>query len=692
MAIEERVQITVSERGVAQTDRKIKKLGRTAKTTAKAVGAIAIAIGAVVAVRGLARLAGDAVQASAAFEGYRVQLKALLGTQEDANKALDTFVKLSSSTPFGVAQIAQGATVLAAAANGSRQELEELVKISTNIAGVTGLTFTQTAENLARALNSGIGAADLFREKGVRKLIEDNSELGDATKATAQELRDAFESVFAEQGKFGNAAKELSLTLGGSLSNIEDAATNFKAALGDAFSPVIINTANKLLIPFFNKLQELVTNNEGAITRFAANAVSALIQAFVLATKAGLNLTSGFAEVRKFVITLTGSLFEAELQVKEFNVALVRALDFFGLAAKEGEQSLAAQNRQLELARAKAQAVADDVGAANRKTDEFTQGLKALKKTLDELQTSTATANLAESIPTPKDLPKPKAKVTDPEKDAKALAAQVDARKDLIALAEQQIIAGIAEDDRITKRLFDIDKQIAAAVELGRVSGEEALAQQVINDLIQQRVALLAEGQAASEAAQVFSENVADGLKIGVAGAIQGGGVGAFGDALEAQAQQSLLEGINKSIEGMEEGLSKAFDKVADSLSETFGPAFDGVGEAAGAAVSAALQFAAAQILSAITGSGKGSSSSSTANLSSAVTSTEAVRGIVAGPQSIAIATISDDLASAVAPVVENGNVANVLLSQIASGVRGISLTSVGDPSADELAFQPPSA
>ena len=51
------------------------------------------------------------------------------------------------------------------------EELNEILKITGNVASVTGLDFRTTAEQIQRSFSSGIGAADLFRERGVRALL-----------------------------------------------------------------------------------------------------------------------------------------------------------------------------------------------------------------------------------------------------------------------------------------------------------------------------------------------------------------------------------------------------------------------------------------------------------------------------------------------------------------------------------------
>ena len=46
-----------------------------------------------------------------------------------------------------------------------------MLEITGNVASVTGLDFRTTSEQIQRSFAGGIGAADLFREKGVRDML-----------------------------------------------------------------------------------------------------------------------------------------------------------------------------------------------------------------------------------------------------------------------------------------------------------------------------------------------------------------------------------------------------------------------------------------------------------------------------------------------------------------------------------------
>ena len=104
------------------------------------------------------------------IEDLQVRLKALFGTAEEGARAFDEMVKFASKVPFTLAEI-QGASGNLAVVADDAEELAELLEITGNVAGATGLSFQQTAEQIQRSFSGGIASADVFRERGVRSML-----------------------------------------------------------------------------------------------------------------------------------------------------------------------------------------------------------------------------------------------------------------------------------------------------------------------------------------------------------------------------------------------------------------------------------------------------------------------------------------------------------------------------------------
>jgi lambda family phage tail tape measure protein len=162
-------------------------------------------------------------------ENLRVRLKFLLKNTQEGTKAFDNMAKFASKVPFSLEEISTGSGILATVTDNA-DDLQNMLEITGNVAATTGLDFRTAAEQIQRSFSAGIGAADLFREKGVRNM------LGFKAGATVsiEETVEAFNKVFGRGGKFGKSTDELAKTFQGTLSMIGDKIFNFKKVLLEA--------------------------------------------------------------------------------------------------------------------------------------------------------------------------------------------------------------------------------------------------------------------------------------------------------------------------------------------------------------------------------------------------------------------------------------------------------------------------
>ena len=163
------------------------------------------------------------------LENLQVRLKFLLKDTNEGAKAFDNMVKFASKVPFSLEEIQSGSGILATVTDNA-DDLQRMLEITGNVAAVTGLDFRTASEQIQRSFSAGIGAADLFREKGVRNM------LGFKAGATVsiEETVAAFENVFGKKGRFGNATDELANTFAGTLSMINDKFFSFKKDILEA--------------------------------------------------------------------------------------------------------------------------------------------------------------------------------------------------------------------------------------------------------------------------------------------------------------------------------------------------------------------------------------------------------------------------------------------------------------------------
>jgi len=251
-----------------------KSLGRLKNSVFNLKNAF-LGLGAGLVARNLIRTGKD-------IENLRTRLKFLLKDTNEGAKAFDNMVKFASKVPFSLEEIQKGSGILATVTDNA-DDLQQMLQITGNVAAVTGLDFRTTAEQIQRSFSAGIGAADLFREKGVRNM------LGFKAGATVsiEETIQAFEKVFGKEGRFGKATDELAQTFEGTLSMIGDKVFNFKKVILEA------------------GLFESLKKEFGALDKFLAENSKAIDK---IATDIGIALGFAITKIARGVIILKDNM------------------------------------------------------------------------------------------------------------------------------------------------------------------------------------------------------------------------------------------------------------------------------------------------------------------------------------------------------------------------------------------------
>jgi len=257
------------------------------------------------------------------LENLRVRLKFLLKDTNEGAKAFENMTKFAAKVPFSLEEIQSGAGILATVTDNA-DDLNKMLKITGNVAATTGLDFRTAAEQIQRSFSAGIGAADLFREKGVRNM------LGFQAGATVsiEETVKAFERVFGEGGRFGRSTDELARTFEGTLSMIGDKIFNFKRVLLEAgFFEELKNQ--------FGQLDVFLENNAKEIERIATALGKNLAKALVGVVDIGKKLVPFFKEVFDFLKGIKDTFFalpEVIQQIGVIGAVLLGKKGFVGLA------------------------------------------------------------------------------------------------------------------------------------------------------------------------------------------------------------------------------------------------------------------------------------------------------------------------------------------------------------------------
>ena len=292
-----------------------KSLGRLRQSVFNLQNAF-IGLGAGLVVRNL-------VNTGKNLENLRVRLKFLLKDTNEGAKAFENMTKFAAKVPFSLEEIQSGAGILATVTDNA-DDLNKMLKITGNVAATTGLDFRTAAEQIQRSFSAGIGAADLFREKGVRNM------LGFQAGATVsiEETVKAFERVFGEGGRFGRSTDELARTFEGTLSMIGDKIFNFKRVLLEAgFFEELKNQ--------FGQLDIFLENNAKEIERIATALGKNLAKALVGVVDIGKKLVPFFGKVLEFLKNVKDGFLSLPEVIREIGLigaVLLGKKGFVGLA------------------------------------------------------------------------------------------------------------------------------------------------------------------------------------------------------------------------------------------------------------------------------------------------------------------------------------------------------------------------
>jgi hypothetical protein len=295
----------------AKTNRTLRRIGRGFARLGRRVLGLGALLGAAAGAFSAAAIIRGAIDAASAVDSYRIRLEFLIGSQIQANNAIGNLIGFAQRVAPSLKDIIEAAATLGTVALGSARKIDTLTRTAANIAAVTGLTLTQSAQNLQRALSAGIGAADLFRERGVRAVVEALTGVSNLIAVPLEDVDRLMRQVFGPRGTFGEAAEAFAVTLPGAISRAGDALFKFSAALGEAITPAVIGIINKI-IEALGWLERQVEDNEDRISEFARRGLIAAVKAIgffakavVSSVKAWINFRQGLRAVQIALFKLT---------------------------------------------------------------------------------------------------------------------------------------------------------------------------------------------------------------------------------------------------------------------------------------------------------------------------------------------------------------------------------------------------
>jgi len=217
-----------------------------------------IGIGGGLVVRSIIKVGRD-------VEELGLRFNFLFGNVEQGKKAFKGLIDFAAKVPFSLEEIAAGSANLAVVSKDA-DDLQKIMKITGNVAAVTGLDFRTTAEQIQRSFGAGIGAADLFRDRGVRALLGFKA----GATVTIEDTVKRFEKLFGENGRFSKATEVLATTFTGTLSMLGDKLFKFKMETNQ--SGFFDFVKNALVV-----VNKLIEQNSKAMSGFAAMVGTTLV-------------------------------------------------------------------------------------------------------------------------------------------------------------------------------------------------------------------------------------------------------------------------------------------------------------------------------------------------------------------------------------------------------------------------------
>lgn len=247
---------------------------------------------------GVGLVARDFIRTASEIENLKIRFKFLFNTVEEGEKAFKGLVKFAGEVPFQLEQIQRGAANLAVVSKDA-DELNEILRITGDIAAASGLDFQTTAEQIQRTFSAGINSADLFRERGVRDMLEFEAGVAISAEKSKQHIIEGFrDGTISVKG----ASVEMAQSFTGVVSMLQDKFLQFKISLMDA-GPFDFLKASAML------LEQTVSKNFGSIEEAAKQFGDTVVEAVKTVALGSASIIDAVTPAFNFIFSGINGLF-----------------------------------------------------------------------------------------------------------------------------------------------------------------------------------------------------------------------------------------------------------------------------------------------------------------------------------------------------------------------------------------------
>ena len=324
-----------------------------------------VGIGGGLVIRSLTKVGSE-------VEDLGVRFNFLFGNVKEGTKAFDNLISFAARVPFSLQEISAASGNLAVVAKDA-DDLTRILKITGNVASVTGLDFRQTAEQIQRSFAGGIASADVFRERGVRALLGFKA----GATVTAEATIKAFEDTFGEGGRFGKATEVLATTFTGTLSMLSDKLFKFK-----------LETNRAWFFDFFKNalvvINKGIEDNSKAITQFSTAVGEGLVNFIKQALLGGGALLDLLRPIFQTVAIGVGGLIDV---VKGLPPG-IRELGIVGflMLGRTGKIAIVGILGLLKAIGVDLDKITNSIFGATKQTEEFGPAMKSVNEFIKKIE------------------------------------------------------------------------------------------------------------------------------------------------------------------------------------------------------------------------------------------------------------------------------------------------------------------
>ena len=272
---------------IKQQEDKLKSLQKTGENVAIGLaGAVDALVGAFV---------GMGINYNAEIETYLTRLETLTGSADKANSILDQIKQDALKTPFDVASLVQGESLLLSTGISAEQARNDIINLGNAISASGGgnAELSRMAVNLQQIKNVGKASA-LDIKQFAYAGIDIYGLLADSMGVTKEEaseldvsyemLSEALSKASAEGGKYYGAMEKQSKTMSGASSNLKESWQVLAGTLSEGLFNAI-----KDIIPMLTSMFDWLAQNKD------------IVMAIAIPLLAFINIIAGFLIIQKIV-------------------------------------------------------------------------------------------------------------------------------------------------------------------------------------------------------------------------------------------------------------------------------------------------------------------------------------------------------------------------------------------------------